>query len=83
MPSIYIWQLVWTVAAPLVMCMHCYIRGVAIMRIYPYLEIVIELLFTSPRKRPVTVTLNIHVEKGPVLPRSTKTINYVATGQNP
>ena len=36
MRSIYIWQLVWLVAAPLVMCMHGYIRGVATVWIYPY-----------------------------------------------
>ena len=36
MHSIYIWQLVWPVSAPLVMCMRGYIRGVATVRIYPY-----------------------------------------------
>ena len=36
MHSIYIWQLVWHVAAPLIMHMCGYIRGVATVWIYPY-----------------------------------------------
>ena len=36
MHSIYIWQLVWPVAAPLIMHMCGYIRGVATVWIYPY-----------------------------------------------
>ena len=36
MRSIYIWQLVWPEAAPLVMRMPVYIRGVASVRNCPY-----------------------------------------------
>ena len=36
MCSIYIWQLVWPVAAPLVMCMRGYIGGVATVRVLLY-----------------------------------------------
>ena len=36
MHSIDIGQLVWPVAAPLLVCMRNYKRGVAIVRIYPY-----------------------------------------------
>ena len=36
MCSIYIWQLVWPVATPLVMRMHGYTGGVATVRVLPY-----------------------------------------------
>ena len=36
MCSIYIWQLEWPVAAPLVMCMRGYIGGVATVRVLLY-----------------------------------------------
>ena len=36
MHSIYIWQLVWPVAAPLVMCMRGYTGDVANVRVLPY-----------------------------------------------
>ena len=36
MHSIYIGQLVWLVAAPLIVCMHLHLGGVAIVYYYPH-----------------------------------------------